>query len=57
MRKNAQPTISMVTPRLNKAVWAADLAAGFNGGADFSDIFGDVSRHLWRRGRGRQRGA
>ncbi len=27
MRKNAQPTISMVTPRLNKAVWAADLAA------------------------------
>ncbi len=27
MRKNAQPTISMVTPRLNKAGWAADLAA------------------------------
>ncbi|VDZ81024.1 DnaJ protein [Salmonella bongori] len=27
MRKNAQPTISTATPRLNKAAWEADSAA------------------------------
>ncbi len=57
MRKNAQPTISMVTPRLNKAVWAADLAAALMAAlisvislvTFFGDIFGG--------GRGRQRAA